>query len=162
MRCILEQTFSNWVTNTVQKEVLWVFRNCHNFNNQMYSNCESALWCTTVLHKWPWLAGIIVDIVRSDARIIENAIECHNYTKLILKKKNNKKINKIATFVIGVATNNCGWAGLQQLCFLRQLWLVLRQLWSLATIVQIATIVITSWCNIEGHFYKELKKKFNI
>ena len=54
-------------------------------NNQIYDNCELALWCTTVLHKWPLLAGIIVNIVRSDARIIENEIKCHNYT--IDKKK---------------------------------------------------------------------------
>ena len=69
-----------------------------------------------------------MNIVRSDARIIANEIKCHNYTRLILKKK-IENFKKIATFVIGVATNvveqnativvgiatiavfcdNCGW-----------------------------------------------------
>ena len=39
--------------------------------------------------------------------------------------------------------DNCGWH-CDNCGFLRQLWLVLRQLWLIATIVNIATIVITS------------------
>ena len=77
---------------------------------------------------------------------------------MILKKKNNKKINKIATFVIGVATNNWGWAGLQQL-------------WFIATIVVgVATIVVDcdKWtlrqlwshhdATLKAMFIKNLKK----
>ena len=70
-------------------------------------------------------------------------------TKLILEMQ-YLFFKKIATFVIGVATivvdqdcDNCGWS-YDNCGFLRQLWLVLRQLWLIATIVNIATIVITS------------------
>ena len=42
--------------------------------------------------------------------------------------------------------DNCGWH-CDNCGFLRQLWLVLRQLWLIATIVNIATIVITSSLN---------------
>ena len=68
----------------------------------------------------------------------------------ILRKLRHLWLALRQTIVVEQDCNNCG--------FLRQLWLVLRQLWSIATIVNIATIVITSWCNIEGHVYKELKK----
>ena len=44
-------------------------------------------------------------------------------------------VDQITTIVVGIATI---------VVFLRQLWLVLRQLWLIATIVNIATIVITS------------------
>ena len=92
---------------------------------------------------------LIVNIVRSDARIIADEIKCHNYTRLILKKK-IYNFEKIATFVIGVATivveqncDNCGWH-CNNCGFLRQLWLKLQQLWLIATIVNIAAIVVKS------------------
>ena len=44
-------------------------------------------------------------------------------------------VDQITTIVVGIATI---------VVFLRQLWLVLRQLWLITTIVNIATIVITS------------------
>ena len=49
----------------------------------------------------------------------------------------------VATIVVEQNCDNCGWH-CDNCGFLRQLWLVLRQLWLIATIVNIATIVITS------------------
>ena len=62
----------------------------------------------------------------------------------------------IATIVVSVATivvfcDNCG--------FLRQLWLVLWQLWLIATIVNIATIVITSH-HLGSLFWNEVQNLY--
>ena len=57
---------------------------------------------------------------------------CFNHVSISTRSKIK---SKIATFVVAVVT---------LVVFLRQLWLVLQQLWLIATILNIATIVITS------------------
>ena len=117
--------------------------NISRFQYLKWDKCKIVLWCATVFHNCHSL------VVRGEARIAENCLKCHDFVQNWYKKS-NIFFKKIATFVIGVATivvdqdcDNCGWS-YDNCGFLRQLWLVLRQLWLIATIVNIATIVITS------------------
>ena len=107
------------------------------FRSRKCDNCDTVLWCVTVFHYFHSL------VVRTEARSVEDRMECQNFIQNWYENGNNP-LKKIATFVIGVAIIVVD-QGLWQLWFFATIvitssWAYLRQSYTLKCFLDISSI----------------------